>query len=312
MAVTSAEILSQFGLGSAVKDSDQFLLGIAGQGGSLTLAKVAASIVKAYLRGNLTTTDITGTVDGEEATLEAILNSIRENLTSMVDRTAFNQMSAIVSDLVEHTGIIHFSGYADGIEIVAQTSYSESMITGYFYDRVNKTFIAHLDEEVEWVGGRTEYCNWSPSMSQYIKQVGVLWPMKVYHCDADGMNYMWDGTDLIQLNGQGFADHEETAAVEIEPGILHRWEEINSLSVQLIGSDTKQNFWRIFLHAEVPEVECEYRLQFTVDSAAFQLDIDPSVRWMNDEEPDWELGWTYQVSIEDGLAIAAGWPAENE
>lgn len=54
----------------------------------------------------------------------------------------------------------------------------------------------------------------------------------------------------------------------------------------------------------------EYMLQFTVDGDEFSLTLPSSVRWM--EEPEWEDGYTYQVSILNGLAVYAGWEAVSE
>lgn len=51
----------------------------------------------------------------------------------------------------------------------------------------------------------------------------------------------------------------------------------------------------------------EYALQFTVASDSFTLTLPSSVRW--NEEPEWENGYTYQVSILNGLAVYAGWEA---
>lgn len=51
----------------------------------------------------------------------------------------------------------------------------------------------------------------------------------------------------------------------------------------------------------------EYMLEFTVSGTTFTLTLPSGVRWQ--DEPEWEAGWTYQVSVMGGLAIAAGWEA---
>lgn len=51
----------------------------------------------------------------------------------------------------------------------------------------------------------------------------------------------------------------------------------------------------------------EYMLEFTVSGNAFALTLPSGIRWA--DEPEWEAGWTYQVSIENGLALYAGWEA---
>ena len=52
----------------------------------------------------------------------------------------------------------------------------------------------------------------------------------------------------------------------------------------------------------------EYMLEFTVTSDSFMLRLPANVRWMDGEAPDWESGYTYQVSILNDMAISAGWP----
>lgn len=51
----------------------------------------------------------------------------------------------------------------------------------------------------------------------------------------------------------------------------------------------------------------EYMLEFTVNGDDFTLALPDGVRWT--EEPTWENGYTYQVSIVDNLAVFAGWEA---
>ena len=52
----------------------------------------------------------------------------------------------------------------------------------------------------------------------------------------------------------------------------------------------------------------EYMLEFTVGGGSFTLWLPASVRWLDGATPDWENGYTYQVSILNNMAIAAGWP----
>jgi hypothetical protein len=53
----------------------------------------------------------------------------------------------------------------------------------------------------------------------------------------------------------------------------------------------------------------EYMLQFVVDGDEFELTLPDGVRWI--EEPEFEDGNTYQVSIVNGLAISGAWGAEE-
>lgn len=53
-----------------------------------------------------------------------------------------------------------------------------------------------------------------------------------------------------------------------------------------------------------------YMMQFTADDG-FILALPSGIRWMNDEEPEWVTGSTYQVSVENGLAIFAEFPSNS-
>lgn len=82
----------------------------------------------------------------------------------------------------------------------------------------------------------------------------------------------------------------------ILPGPLYIWSQpVTTLLVdKAAGKSGRQN---------------EYKLQFTVSGNTFTLTgtLVEGVRWI--DEPDWEDGYTYQVSIMNGLAITAGWEA---
>lgn len=57
-----------------------------------------------------------------------------------------------------------------------------------------------------------------------------------------------------------------------------------------------------------PGIVNEYMFEFTVSGDEFYLTLPNAVKWL--EEPSFENGFTYQVSIVNNLAVAAGW--ENE
>ena len=52
----------------------------------------------------------------------------------------------------------------------------------------------------------------------------------------------------------------------------------------------------------------EYMFEFTVDGDEFTLTLPSSVKWI--EEPVFEDGYKYQVSIVNNLAVTAGWEVE--
>lgn len=83
--------------------------------------------------------------------------------------------------------------------------------------------------------------------------------------------------------------------VSIQPNVLNVWGNVSSLAISLVaGAQGSVN---------------EYMLEFTVASDNFTLSLPSSVRWS--EEPEWVNGNTYQVSIENNLALYAGWEAAS-
>ena len=87
-----------------------------------------------------------------------------------------------------------------------------------------------------------------------------------------------------------------SSPVAINPNCLNRWtSSVGSLFVSLRTGNAA--------------IANEYMLEFTVTGNSFSLSLPGNIRWVDGDEPEWENGNTYQVSIENGLAIAAGWPA---
>ena len=81
----------------------------------------------------------------------------------------------------------------------------------------------------------------------------------------------------------------------IRPNVLNRWSSVTDLHLAfLAGAQGAEN---------------EYKMEFTVSGSSFVLGLPSGVRWS--EVPDWQDGWTYQVSVENGLAIGYGWAAEE-
>lgn len=83
--------------------------------------------------------------------------------------------------------------------------------------------------------------------------------------------------------------------VDIEPNVLNVWGSIEALTISLTGAVSGQ--------------VNEYMLQFEVDGDNFELILPSGVRWL--EEHSFEDGNTYQVSIVNNLAVAAGWEAAS-
>lgn len=89
-------------------------------------------------------------------------------------------------------------------------------------------------------------------------------------------------------------DHTEVE-MSISPNVLNRWGELEALTIYS------------FQKAQEEYVN-EYMLEFTVSGNAFTLTLPEDIRWI--EEPTWEDGYTYQVSIINNLAVFARWEAQ--
>lgn len=90
-------------------------------------------------------------------------------------------------------------------------------------------------------------------------------------------------------------EQSDVSAV-ISPNVMNLWTSpVASLSIQFAaGTQGKRN---------------EYNLQFIVSGSSFAITLPSGVRWLGGEEPEWNDGYTYQVSIENSLAVGGGWPA---
>ena len=117
----------------------------------------------------------------------------------------------------------------------------------------------------------------------------------------DGIYYSTDGGTTYQIfayytdfrNAQVSA--QTLTTVSIRPNVLNVWGSVESLTITFIAGDVND--------------ENEYKLQFQVSGSGFQLNLPSSVTWVN--EPTWENGHIYQVSILNNLAIYAGWEAAS-
>lgn len=85
-----------------------------------------------------------------------------------------------------------------------------------------------------------------------------------------------------------------TTPVVIAPNNLYKLGTRETLDVSFSSGDTG--------------VVNEYMFQFKVDGDEFSLTLPSAVKWV--EEPSFEDGYIYEVSVVNNLAIAAGWDDE--
>ncbi len=112
----------------------------------------------------------------------------------------------------------------------------------------------------------------------------------------DGLIYIGGNPTTMDVFSTIIVNQTDTTT-SIEPNKLNRWGSVNGLTIGLTtGASGRTN---------------EYMMEFTVGSDNFTLTLPSSVLWINGEQPDWENGLTYQVSILNNLAVAAGWEAAS-
>lgn len=103
----------------------------------------------------------------------------------------------------------------------------------------------------------------------------------------------WQTIDLTRIF------ERKEVEMSISPNVLNRWGKLEALTIYSF-------------HGAKEGYVNEYMLEFTVSGNDFTLTLPDGIRWI--EEPTWEDGYTYQVSIINNLAVFAGWevPEENE
>ena len=80
--------------------------------------------------------------------------------------------------------------------------------------------------------------------------------------------------------------------VEIQPNVLNVWGDMERISVTFSEGEAG--------------VANEYMMQFSCGDNPLTFTLPDGVSWMWDEEPEFESGYTYQVSVLNGLAVWAG------
>ena len=233
----------------------------------------------------------------EQSLSDAEQQQVRDNIGAASSEDLENA-EASISTHIEKTGIISFSGFVSNVELTPMSLSNLQTPPPVFFDRTRKIFVAAVNASS---GAYRYYMNFSYANGGGIQDYADTnnsfkpWPSRVYK--FQDKCYMWDGNDLVGIT-EDYVQYFSASllSVTVQPGILNHWPSIESLSIQFAPNYRSSR---------------EYRLQFDVGSDDFELSLPEDVRWMNDEEPEWEQGWIYQVSIENGLAVAGGWPANE-
>lgn len=130
-----------------------------------------------------------------------------------------------------------------------------------------------------------EWVTYKPSVAYEWLFVGTV--------DIDFDNYYTIGEVDAGFRKKPFITLQTATTVTINPNVLNKWDDPVSQLIITLGPSENG-------------VADEYMLEFTVGVDDFVWSCN-DIRWGEGEAPDFENGYTYQISIVNGLAIAASW-----
>ena len=203
---------------------------------------------------------------------------------------------------LEHVGVVPFWGFVDNVT-VQNYSPTTGTVLGVYYDKTRKCFLAKISEQGVLTGsGTARYFlsygvgDYEPAIWGNIADSFRPWPLRVYKNLQDGMSYMWSeyDNDIVPLDDDRkvVAHSSSESNASITPNVLHRWGDVTDLDVQLSG--------------ESPDEKNEYMIEFSCGETPATVSFPSSVKWIEDLET--EPNTIYQISIENNLAVWAGWP----
>lgn len=112
---------------------------------------------------------------------------------------------------------------------------------------------------------------------------------------AQARNYLINGaslSDSLYKKAVGLVIETSSTTLELTPNQLYKWlPTVTKLNITFAKGDS--------------ETVNEYMMRFKVGTGSVSISLPAGVRWV--EEPDWTAGSTYEVSIQDGLALYAEW-----
>lgn len=112
---------------------------------------------------------------------------------------------------------------------------------------------------------------------------------------AQVRNYLVNGaslSDSLYKKAVGLRIETSETTLELIPNQLYVWKPtVTKLNITFASGDS--------------ETVNEYMMRFKVGTGEVSISLPAGVRWV--DEPDWTSGSTYEVSIQDGLAVYAEW-----
>lgn len=171
------------------------------------------------------------------------------------------------------------SASADGT--VRTTKITAELVRAY----LNKGFELTVgDDGYLYIGGKKSESKVAGITPQLQRGVDGI------YCSTDEGKTWTPVAYFSDFSQQNMVLHTLTEAT-IRPNVLNVWGAVAGLAIEFTGGGEN--------------LMSEYMLEFTVSGSSFHLYLPSDVRWS--EDPEWEDGYTYQVSIVNGLAIYAGW-----
>lgn len=121
--------------------------------------------------------------------------------------------------------------------------------------------------------------------------------LKQYLAEEKAAREKADKTTNDRIDAVSLIVEQEDSSVTIKPGVLNHWgSPVTTLNITLAdGVEGEQN---------------DYKLQFKTGTGTPKITFPSNVKWANGEA-DWDPNTTYEVSILNGLAIAAAWEDEG-
>lgn len=206
-------------------------------------------------------------------------------------------------EYLDHVGVVPFSGFVDNVTVQNYTTTSGTIL-GIYFDLTRKCFLAKISEGGLTIGSAAtiKYFKsydveseegYEPSTFGNIADDFTPWPLLTYKNMQDGMSYMWFYDSLIPLSDDGKVIEHTTSetSVSIAPNILHRWGDMETLTIAFSEGGSRRN---------------EYMIEFSCGETPTALTLPSSVIWA--DELELEPDTIYQISIENNLAIGYGWP----
>lgn len=226
---------------------------------------------------NYTTTEaLTALLTAKQDVIQDLTN-IRDGAEAGATAVQPNGLAAALVQTVAEAGVFDLSKH----------NAVEGQLATYADLNAALTALNALESKYKYGGMSLKYVQSSDNKYVQYRYIGIA--------VTGTPNPFLDETNWQSIGGTRIFEHTEVEG-SILPNVLNRWGNIAALTIYSFQGSQG-------------EYVNEYMLEFTVSGDDFTLTLPDGVRWV--EEPTWEDGYTYQVSITNNLAVYAGWEAQT-